>query len=130
MPSISPLPVVSWASTSKCLERPLQVPPKEWEDERESHHNDEGDRDVPQQIVWQAKSIEKCGRGKRERREAKNQAGDNGIGPAPRSARAAREDDRKHGQDARRDGRDKACNERDADKCCHGAYSECLPTPG
>src|SRR5207247_2351182 len=94
-------------------ERPLDPLADLGYEERRRQQEEEADRDVAEEVVRQPERVEAPGREEGEDGEARDEARDDRVRAATAAARSAREEDRQHGKDARRDRRDHAGGERD-----------------
>ena len=93
---------------------PLREPCDGREEQRRRQHEEHHDRKVAKRVLRQPQRIEQRAPDDREDAEAADEAEDDPERPA--AGRAAAEQDREHGQDARRDSRDQPSKEGDPEE--------------
>ncbi len=111
--------------TREGRERPLQQDRRLRHEQRHGQHEQEHDRGVPQEVLRQAQLVQEPRGEQREDAEAGDETGDDAQRLAARGP--AREQDRQHGQHARRDGGDDSREQPDAEQDEHDSV---VPTGG
>ncbi len=101
-------------------ERPLEQQSELRDQQRRCEHEQQDEREVAEESLRQPELVEQPRGREREHREARGEAGDDGVRAARLVVRgAAGEEDRQDGEDARRDGRDHAREEADTEEKEH-----------
>ncbi len=111
---------VAGRPAAQAYQRPLEPLPQPWEEERGGDDEEQDQREVAEEVLRQPERVEQPDAGQREGGEARDQAGDDCVRPPPPARGAAREQDRQHRQDARRQRRDQPCGKADCDQDEHG----------
>ena len=97
----------------------LEHEPDAREEQRCGDDEEEDDREVSQEVLREAERVEEPDAGEREGREARDQAGDDRVRPAPAPRCSAGEQDRQHREHTRRESRDQPGRKADRDQDEH-----------